>query len=100
MVEAVGQKELERLEEQIEALEKRMKRFEDYPMILEWVTREQAAIILNHTVGTVGRMARRGELPHRKERRKIEFSLKGLIDYKEGHRIKREAPRKRKKKLV
>lgn len=88
----VPQEVLNSLVNRLDTLERIVNKEWKNPLAIKWVTRDQAAQILNKDPQTVSRKAKNLDsgITYRKESRKIEFELKSLIEYQAKLGVSRE----------
>lgn len=87
-VKVVEEKVFDALIESLSALEKKVERMERWPLLLKWVSKDQAAEMMQVSPRTVKRLTIEGELTYRKESRRIDIDLKSVLDYMEKYHIK------------
>ena len=80
------QEEFNALVQRIEVLERSQRKYE--PLALEWVTLEQAGVLLNRCKQVVSKMCKAGRLEYKQESRKIEVKLSSIRKYLESHHVK------------
>lgn len=89
-VKVVEERVFDALIESLSALEKKVERMERWPLLLKWVSKDQAAEMMRVSPRTVKRLTIEGELAYRKESRRIDIDMKSILDYMEKYHIKRD----------
>lgn len=78
---AIPEKEWTEIVHEVTRLKKRVEKLEKDPLKISWITRKQAAQILNCHEQTVTDLAKKGCFEYRKGERKIEFNHNSIKEY-------------------
>lgn len=85
---AITPKEYEALINRIDMLEKKLNHTLNMPLALEWVTLDQARIILQlKSYQTVSKMCKDGKLEYKQDGRAIQVKLESIKKYNQSKQI-------------